>query len=387
MLKILLLPLLFTNFLFAQDTLEFKPMTWENLLEFQKDSLLPIKSLKLSTSCPKTIKEFTELKNHFIFHHTKIEKILGTYFRWTEFYTHDREICVIKHTVAPNTNRNKTPIYPKTDIILSVYEARILMSAEAEYGFKLKNITNELFQNELFKLREEENLLTKRKLKPYGGIATVETFIKTHKSNTKNVLFDYEFIKSNKESSKNQVYPPSGSSLLLNYFEKNYSKAQKQVLIDETLIKNKKKLARILSYSKSNLELLDNSWRLVSIKDTNSSRKNILEKSNYMVKFDKETMKFSGSGSCNTRSGRFILNEDSLYLIFEFSHQLACSYFKESAFASKISDEHPKEKSYRQQTKSIKNIINLVIGYEINDSELILFTRDSRKLFFKKVST
>lgn len=285
---------------------------------------------------------------------------------------------------------NEVPINLKTDLILSVYEARILLSAEAEFGFERKNISNKSFnksiEDKLNELRNKEKKITQQKLKLYGGEKAVIDYIKTHNPERIITFNQHDFLKSFDEKTlTSENFPSSSSSLVLDYFEKNYSKEAKQVLIDQALKKNKIKQARILSYSKSDLELLDNSWSLVSIQGISSSRKDILEKSTPKIRFDKETMKFSVYIECNTRYGSFILNREKLHLNFsKWVTAVACLHFKESVYASNKSDEHPKEELYRQQKRSIVNIINLVIGYEIKNSELILFTRDSRKLFFKK---
>lgn len=167
-----------------------------------------------------------------------------------------------------------------------------------------------------------------------------------------------------------------------------------EYLIDQTLLKVEMKRIKIPSYSKRELELLENNWNLVSIKDFNSDHIDLLDNSIYKINFNKNTFKFFANLGCYNFSGNFKLDNDKLDLYFGSSNLLAClhlptqlitTYSKTLGKEINVRETNPNEILYQQQTELIKNIINNVIGYEINDAELILVTHDSRKLYFKKI--
>jgi hypothetical protein len=313
MFKLLILSFLFSNILTAQEILEYKPMTWDRLKEFQKGSLLPIKTFRLSKSCPDTL---TGLKNSYSAYPTSVNRILGSYFIWTEFYNNNDDICVVKH-LKPDSLNSK-PLIPSNYSILNILEARTLLSAAASFGFKEKNVSNELFEEELVKRTKKDNLTSKRQLRVYGGDTAVYKFMNTHNPFTNNSYFKTKKFKINRGLIEGPIYLPDYSTQLLNYFERNYSKKQRQVLINR--IKNR-------AYSKSDLVLLENYWSLISIKDINSSRKDLLENSVYKIHFDKDVLKFLGNIECNKFSGQFSLEKDKLNLNIGMMTDAGCLHF------------------------------------------------------------
>lgn len=376
MYKPLLLILFAINTSAQQEYLEFNPVSWEELQELQMDSLYEIDKLSLETSCPSSLFELIKL---YPKHTTKYKAILGTFYKWTEFINEEEKICLVKHLTKDSLMVMQTNL--SSYEILSTIKTRALLSAADSKGFVAKGISNEEYWTKSGNIYKYNDNISTSLIKKYGGARAVHQFIQKSKNKEKYENIIEQLIQT--DGISGPIIKISMNTQLLLYFEKNYSAQQRQLLIDK--VNNR-------IYTKSDLILLENHWKLISYQIKNSERQDILENSSYLLSFDKITLAFKGSIDCNRFNGQFTLNNGNLNLSIGPMTTKGCLHFP-IKFITHNSDKtgkeitksifNSKEPLYKKQTDTIEKIIRSTISFKIENSQLILSTEDSSKLIFE----
>ena len=202
------------NLIAQEKYMSLKPITWDELQLYQLDSMLSSEQLKLSKTCPSSLKK---LSNTYVKSTQSTQHILGTNYYWTTFINVDGYKCLVKHDKPSSIDQEESDIInPNSYRILNNNQARILLSASKGIGFKEKGIAKVVQE-----VRSHNQNIYNKNFEKYGGRSELLKFIRENAPDKK---LNEEFRKSRTSNDGTSFKHLS----LIEVFELLYTDEQKQ---------------------------------------------------------------------------------------------------------------------------------------------------------------
>ena len=397
---LLLFTLVFSNANSQELFLKYDNVTWEELKVLQKDYLQSAEDLSLDLNCPDSVED---LKKAYHLYYSRSNTILGTYYSWDKYLNPDNKFCVVRKI----SNLVYSTSTETSEHILSVNDARILLSASNDFRFTERGLNNEEYKQKALETYKHNNKIATELSKKYGSKNRMWKFVREKRPETWKTDFpDYYKHISAQDYYTFRFIPDNVT--FLDWFENSFSQEQKQELIDRVANPG---------FTESNLELLNKTWKLKSYQFYEHELIPVPENRKYHIYMNKDTLSMSGTVDCNSTGGSFSLEGYQLklklgistakgFLTSKSAEQwlkrlaernpstpILASHEplkpplkidktkKNSSESIKIENKSPETTKYKKH--EVSQLLGKVITYEINDGELTLITDSADKLIFQ----
>ena len=394
---LLLFTLVFSNAKSQELFLKYDNVTWEELKVLQKDYLQSAEDLSLDLNCPDSVED---LKKAYHLYYSRSNTILGTYYSWDKYLNPDNKFCVVRKI----SNLVYSTSTETSEHILSVNDARILLSASNDFRFTERGLNNELYKQKALEIYKHNNKIATELSKKYGGINRMWKFVREKRPETWKTDFPNYYKNISAQDYYSFRFIPDDATIL-DWFENYFSQEQKQELIDRVANPG---------FTESNLELLNKTWKLKSYQFYEQELIPVPENRKYHFYLDGASLDLRGTVDCNSTRGSFSLEGYQLKLQLGISTLMGCITSKEQAnqwinhlnkvkVGSQMNTaiKPTLNKSAPETTEKIENkkdpslnsefdiievsqLLGKVITYQINNGELTLITDTADMLIFSQ---